>query len=425
MMQSNTNAAPARSVCTAPVTKPSPPTACGGPAEALRLLAEHLAPVADEPVDLHHAVGRVLAQPVDADRDSPAHDVSAMDGYAVRLADLAELTDDMPVAGEVTTGNEPPAMPDGAAMAIFTGGCVPRGADAVIRREDVVESPGRIRLAVARDAIKPGDNIRRQGENLTDGARVLDAGRRIDAAVMAALASFGMARPRVHRRVRVAVIVTGDELLNADDTPAPWQVRDSNGPALAAMLAPLPWVDFQGICRAPDTLDALIGAIHTQLPGCDALLLTGGVSMGDHDHVPAALDAVGAEQLFHRLPIRPGKPLLAAVGPRGQAILGLPGNPVSVMVTARRFAVAALHRRAGLAAGFDAPAAVRLTNPDDKTLKLWWHRLVRFVEPGVAELVPGKGSGDVAAASCSDGFIEIPPGAQGAGPWPCWPWSVA
>ncbi len=421
MIRSPGNAAPAGRAADAATTKPSPPSACSGPAEALRLLAEHLASVADEPVDLHHAVGRVLAQPVDADRDSPAHDVSAMDGYAVRLAELA---DDMPVAGEVTTGSGPPAMPDGAAMAIFTGGCVPTGADAVIRREDVVESPGRIRLAIARDAIEPGANIRRQGENLAAGARVVDAGALIDAPVMAALASFGASRPRVYRRVRVGVIVTGDELRHVHDAPAPWQVRDSNGPALAAMFAALPWVDLQGIRHVPDTLDDLIAAAAGQLPGCDALLLTGGVSMGDHDHVPEALEAAGARQLFHRLPIRPGKPLLAAVGPQGQAILGLPGNPVSVMVTARRFALAALRRRAGLVGGDDAPAAARLTNPDDKALKLWWHRPVRFVEPGVAELVPGKGSGDVAAAAGSDGFVEIPPGACGAGPWPCWPWSV-
>ncbi|MEX0886389.1 MAG: molybdopterin molybdotransferase MoeA [Phycisphaeraceae bacterium] len=397
-------------------------TAPQTPAAALAALLDRLEPVNTETLAAHAAAGRVLAEPVRADRDSPAHDVSAMDGYAVRLADFAATQ--LPIAGEVITGSDPPAMPRAAALRIFTGGCVPAGADAVIRREDVDERPGHIRLRVPADTIRRGQNIRRRGENLTAGATVLDAGNPVHPAAAAALATFGHARPLVHRRVRLAALITGDELLPPTAAPEPWQLRDSNGPALHAMFAHLPWIDWQGAIHVRDALDKLTTAVRDRLASCDALLLTGGVSMGDHDHVPAAVRASGGEVIFHKLPIRPGKPLLAAVGPQGQAILGLPGNPVSVMVTARRFAAAALRQRAGFASADPPRPVVRLVDADDKTIPLWWHRPVRMTAPGEAELVATMGSGDVASTARSDGFIELPPDTAGKGPWPCWPWSV-
>lgn len=393
------------------------------PSEALSALLGRLEAVTTKGVHWAEARGRVLAEPLRADRDSPAHDVSAMDGYAVRLSDLSSR--ELPIAGEVMTGTEPSVLPKGAALRIFTGACVPPGAEAVIRREDVHETSAHIWLRVAPGTIESGQHIRRQGENLPAGGNVLGAGELVQPAVTAALASFGHLRPRVHRRVRVGVLVTGDELLEPGARPQPWEVRDSNGPALEAMFAGLSWVKWQGIAYGQDTLSALTDALGGKLETCDVVLVTGGVSRGDHDHVPAAVERVGGEVVFHKLPIRPGKPLLAAVGPGGQAILGLPGNPVSAMVTARRFACAALRRRAGFARPLLPPTHVRLANADEKALSLWWYRPVRLVEPGVAALVPGRGSGDVVGAARSDGFVELPQGASGEGPWPYWPWSAA
>ncbi|MFA9477008.1 molybdopterin molybdotransferase MoeA [Phycisphaerales bacterium AB-hyl4] len=392
------------------------------PLDAMERLVARLRPVDAERVALHAAAGRVLAEAVLADRDSPAHDVSAMDGYAVRLGDLSNET--LAVAGEVATGHEPPEMPSGKALRIFTGGCVPSGAEAVIRREDVEEAPAQIRLTVPAETIRAGQNIRRRGENLAAGAVVVEAGEVVGPSVMSAMASFGCVEPTVYRRVRVGVVVTGDELLDVAARPEPWQLRDSNGPVVEAMFGALPWVDWQGVVRVHDSMEALTEALSEQLAGCDAVLLTGGVSMGDYDHVPAAVREVGGEVLFHKLAIRPGKPMLAAVGPSGQAILGLPGNPVSVMVTARLFGATALRRRAGFSRA-DAPTAmVRLVNADEKSLRLWWHRPVRLVGPGEAELVAGMGSGDVASAARSDGFVRLPAEAAGEGPWAYWPWSV-
>ena len=271
--------------------------------------------------------------------------------------------------------------------------------------------------------MKPGQYIRRQGENVRQGEPVLDAGRVIDAAVMSAVTTFGVARLRVYRRVRVAVLVTGNELRSPESPVSPWELRDSNGPALWAMLSGLPWLEPLRLRHAKDDPAAIGQALEQCLADCDAVLLTGGVSMGQHDHVPDAIAATGARILFRKLPIRPGHPLLGAVSRDGRPIFGLPGNPVSVMVTARRFAAAALQRLAGIT-HHHPPATVTLSNPDAAQLPLWWFRPVRLVSSGRAELLRSMGSGDLVSAAGSDGFVEIPPHSQGDGPWPFWRWVV-
>jgi molybdopterin molybdotransferase len=385
-------------------------------------LIERLTPVESETLPLAGAEGRVLAAAVSADRDSPPHDVSAMDGYAVRLADLA--VERVPVAGEVGMGAEPPPLPPGQALRIMTGACVPLAGEAIVVREDVDERPGTVALKVAASSIRSGQHIRRRGENLRAGADVVAAGTAIGPHVAAALAAFGCSRPIVRRRVRVAVVVTGDELLGADATPSPWQIRDSNGPALRALLDGLPWVECVSVIHARDDRALLMARIGVALERADAVFVTGGVSMGVHDHVPDAVAGCGGDIVFHRLPIRPGKPLLAAVGPKGQAIIGLPGNPVAVLVAGRWFGIAALRRLAGLPEEPEL-AQVVLADPGPKAVDLWWFRLVRQAGPGRVELVPSQGSGDLVSAARSAGFVLTPPLAQGAGPWPFTPWTAA
>lgn len=394
------------------------------PDEAMADLLPRIAAVPIEPAPLSAAAGRVLAQDVLADRDSPACDVSAMDGYAVRLADLGP--DGLPVAGESPIGRSPLPLPPGRCVRLFTGAAVPPEADAVIRREDVEEQPGRIRLIVPVTTLKRGQNIRRRGENLEAGRPVLMAGTRIDGPAAAALATFGVARPRVHRRVRVAILTTGDELLPASAAVNPWQVRDANGPALHALLAPVGWLEVAAPRHVRDDAEAIREAVLDALSQADALVLSGGVSMGDHDHVPAAVRDAGASVVFHKLAIRPGKPVLAAIGPRQQVIFGLPGNPVSVLVTARRLLGPALARRAGIAQPLGPDARVMLKDADGKSLSLTWFRPVRLLSADLAQLVATRGSGDVASAARSDGFIEAPPQAAHPGEtWPFWRWSLA
>ena len=403
-----------------PQIKPQP-FAFDSPDAAAQAMIDQLQPVAAEQVESAEAAGRALAEPLTADRPSPACDVSAMDGYAVRVGDL--VGGRLDVAGEASIGQAPPAMPEAAALRIFTGGPVPQGAEAVIPREQLGEHPGAVEIPGDLD-VKPGQNIRRRGENGQAGETVVERGAAVTPTVAAAAATFGSGRISVSRRLRVAAIVTGNEVHGLGAEVAPWQLRDSNGPTLEAMFLPLPWVDWQGARRASDEREELKQTVRQALDGCDALLLTGGVSMGDYDFVPQVLSELGCQTLFHRLPIRPGKPILGAIGPGGQAVFGLPGNPVSVMATARRIAAPVLRHRAGFACAAPRPASVELTERDAKTLALYWWRPVRMVGPGRAELVRTRGSGDLVSTARSDGFVEIPPEATGCGPWPFYRWSL-
>jgi molybdopterin molybdotransferase len=393
-----------------------PAFAFASPGEAVQAMLERLAPVSTERINLHSAAGRILAEPLVADRPSPAADVSAMDGYAVRLADLAAGT--LPVAGEIRIGQEPPALHPGTALRIVTGAPVPASADAVIRREDVEEAPdaswGRIRISPARSMLlSQGANIRRRGENAPQGAGILEPGVEINPATSAALSAFGCAAPLVHRRVRIAILTTGDEVLPASASPTPWQLRDSNGPSLLALLARQPWAEALPLAHTIDDADQIAATISSLLEQADALLMTGGVSMGTRDFIPATLARLGARTLFHGLPQRPGRPALGALSTKGQPILGLPGNPVSVLVTARRLALSILRRLAGIAHAEPPARLVEIAGPLPSPIGLWWHHPATLIGDGRAELLALKGSGDVAAVARSHGFVELPPKAMG------------
>ncbi|MCC6678525.1 MAG: molybdopterin molybdotransferase MoeA [Phycisphaerales bacterium] len=392
----------------------------GSPAEASDALLPHIRPVQTEDGSCFTAAGRVLAAALHTDRPSPPADVSAMDGFALRCADAA--LGRLPIAGEVRIGRAPPPLPPAACLRIVTGGGVPTGADVVIRREDISESGGEVRLdAAAASRLSPGHNIRRQGENAPPGALVAEAGSLVTPAVSSALAAFGAGRVRVFRPLSVAILTTGDELTEVAATPSPWQIRDSNGPALLSLFTGCPWISDIRPVHIPDEPELLDRELRAALGWADAILITGGVSAGHRDHVPAALTAQGVRTIFHRVPQRPGMPVLGAATPDGRPVFGLPGNPLSVMVTARRMAWPALARRAGVSR-VAAPAAVTIANPDARTIPLWWHRSVRLDQPGRAELIDSRGSGDLVSAAHADGFVEIPPGAAGPGPWPFFAW---
>lgn len=389
-------------------------------------MLRRLDPLATENVTLAHAAGRVCAEPIRTDRPSPPADVSAMDGYALRLSDATQAEGGrLPVAGTILAGQPSQPLERGKAMRIMTGAVVPPGAEAVIRREDTDEGEGWVVLHNAA-AIKPGQSIRRRGENGAANEPVLEAGHPVTPAVATALASFGSGRLAVRKRVRVGLIITGDELLEPGEPAADWQIRDSNGPALRTLLHGLPWVNCQRSERAADDRNALMQAVIDALHRSDALLLTGGVSMGTHDFVPEILRQAGCELVFHKLPIRPGKPLLGAIGPRGQLVVGLPGNPMSVMVTARLIGIPLLRKLAGWRHPIQHQPVVRLREYNDsKVISLWLHRPVRVIGDGLAELVPTRGSGDVVSIAKSDGFVQLPPNAGGEGPWPFYRWEVS
>lgn len=388
---------------------------------AIEGLRQALSPVGSESISIDNAPGRVLAEPLRADRDSPALSVSAMDGYAVRLTDLktndSQIT--LPIQATTAAGSPPETLLKGSAIQIFTGAPVPSGADAVIKREDTTESAEQITIDIAKCNFPSGMHIRQQGENAKQGAELLPAGTLVTSAAMAAVASFGAPQAFVRKPVRVSILNTGDELAAPGEAVEDWQIRDSNGPCLRAWLSQIPWTQVVRAQHVGDSPAAVQEALRASLHDSDAVLLTGGVSMGDTDYVPGSIQAVGGEISFHRLPLRPGKPVLGAHY-QGKLILGLPGNPVSVAVTSRVFGEPLLRTLSGNASIPNQPL-VQVgppTSPElTRALHLHWYRLVETKQDGSVEYIVSRGSGDLVSLARSDGFVEVPPHQTGSGPW--------
>lgn len=389
------------------------------PDDAITVLSQCLETVGTETGS--PTAGRVLAQPVLADRDSPAIDVSAMDGYAVRMSDLS--AGEIRVSGEVQPGEPPVRLPEGTALRVFTGAAIPLGTEAVVMREDVDESSREFIRPLERALqLSPGANIRRQGENGKSADQILDSGTLLNPASIAAAANFGAAQVTMHRPVRVTIIVTGNELLDASDRPEPWQLRDSNGPTLAAVCATRRWIECREPTRCIDSADTLASQLADALASSDAVILTGGVSKGDYDHVPGVISRLGARTIFHRLPIRPGRPILGAASPNGQLILGLPGNPVSAAVGMVKFGLPLLAKQSGQTQWLPVPREVTVTGSSNKTLPLHWYRLVQLTGPASAQWIASQGSGDLVSLAHSSGFVHLPPMATGSGPFHYYGW---
>ncbi len=292
------------------------------------------APLGHETVEVSiEALGRVLGEDVLADEPVPTFDNASMDGFAVRRADVREAAASSPVAlevvGESRAGSPAQrALGPGEAVAISTGAMLPAGGDAVVRVEDTrVRAP---RVEILR-APAPAQNVRRAGEDVRAGATVLRRGATLGPAELGVLASLGRPRVQLSRRPAVTVLVSGDELLSPAQAMRPGGVRDTSSltiPALVRQAGAL--VSATG--RLADEADATRAGIAAALAGADVVIVCGGVSVGTHDHVRPALRELGAEQVFWRVALRPGGPLW--FGTMGSTLVfGLPGNPVSAMVT--------------------------------------------------------------------------------------------
>jgi molybdenum cofactor synthesis domain-containing protein len=291
-----------------------------------------LAPPAVERVGLAAAAGRILGADATADARYPADARSTMDGFAVRGAEGDAVRR---IVGEIRMGHPPEGtVGAGEAMRIPTGGVLPPGADAVVPIEDVdvVDFPGEVGEAIAvRDAAAPGENVTPAGADMQPGDVVLRAGRRIGAPELAVLATLGIAAVPVYRRPRVAIISTGDELVDPAQSPGTGQVRDSNRWALAGSLAALGCEPIQRPV-AGDTPEALTAALRGALDAADAVVLTGGSSVGVRDLTPRVIDAMGAPGVIvHGLRVKPGKPTVLAML-EGKPVIGLPGNPASSLM---------------------------------------------------------------------------------------------
>ncbi len=310
------------------------------PDEAWRRIAGRVTPLAVERVGRRAALGRSLAETLAATVDVPATDVSAMDGYAA--ADEIRPGDALPVAGTVAAGDAPGAtLAAGTALRIMTGAPMPAGADRILPVENTDGGRERVTFHAAAQA---GDHVRRRGEILEVGDRLLPLGARLTPGALALLATHGYAEAAVHRAPRVAVLTTGDEVVPPESVPAAGQLRDSNTDFLLAAGASLGFA-FEPLGIAPDRPEALRDLVRRGLES-DVLLLCGGVSMGEFDYVEGVLAELGCEVVFDGVNIQPGKPLVFATHPGG-VIFGLPGNPASVMVGFWLFVRPALRRLMG------------------------------------------------------------------------------
>jgi molybdenum cofactor synthesis domain-containing protein len=279
-----------------------------------------------ETAALESAVGRILARDAVADARYPADPRSTMDGFAIVAGDGVAARR---IVGEIRMGHAPPGpIAPGEAMRIPTGGVLPDGADAVIPIEDVDDAGAAM---TPREAVEPGENFTPAGEDMEPGDRILRAGARIGGPELAVLATLGIAEVPVYRRPRVAIISTGDELVPAGERPGRGQVRDSNRWALAGALTALGATPVQRPV-ARDTFDELREAIAVALAGADAVVLTGGSSVGVRDLTPRVIEALGKPGVVvHGLKVKPGKPTVLAMVD-GKPVIGLPGNPASSLM---------------------------------------------------------------------------------------------
>ncbi len=381
---------------------------------AKALIEANLPTPAPVVMPLDKARGRVLAADLRAMEDLPPFANSAMDGYAVRAAELAGACEETPVtlplSGEIAAGGDPGIdWPVGSALRIMTGAPAPTGCDGVIPVEETTEQDGVVRFTADLEAT--GTNLRPAGEDVKEGAPLLATGTRLDPASMALLAAQGMVDLPVWRRPRVSFLATGSELVSAEEKPGPGGIRNSNGPLALALLAEAGF-PARDLGIGPDDPDRLRELLGEALASSDVLITTGGVSMGRYDLVGDLLVELGAEWIFHKVKQQPGKPL-AFLQWGGKPVFGLPGNPVSSFMTLWYYVLPALRRMAGERSPeplrVDAVLKGKLRG---RPSKLFFARaFTRWTEEGwSATPCPPHGSHVLSSLTGANSFLMLPPG---------------
>ena len=373
---------------------------------ALATLRARLVPVTGvEEADVTEASGRILAGPVTARRANPPAANSAVDGYGF-AGPAPEGAVEMPLAPGRAAAGAPfnGALPQGHALRILTGAILPDGVDTVVLDEDVTAASDRIAF---RGPLKRGANTRKAGEDVAEGAPVLEAGRSLTPADLALLTALGVARVELRARLRVAVVSTGDELAEPGESDAPHRIYDANRPMLLSLI------DRWGMTpvdmgRVADDRDALRDRLDAAATQADAVLTSGGASAGDEDHVSALLRDSGALNQW-RIAMKPGRPLALGLW-SGRPVFGLPGNPVAALVCALIFARPALLTLAGAGwaepQGFDVPAGF------EKRKKPGRREYLRArIREGRAEVFASEGSGRISGLSWAEGLVELGDGA--------------
>jgi len=378
--------------------------------EALRLVLAHADPRGAESVPVDAAAGRVLAQDVTARISSPPFDKSAMDGYAVRAEDVARLPAELDVIGQAFAG-EPARVTVGPGQACVTttGAPVPAGADTVVMVEHTEQAgEGRVRVLKL-----TGTNICPEGEDVRAGDVLLRAGQVMTPLRVGVAAMAGAERVEVVRLPTAALLCTGSEVVEPGAEPGPGHIYNSNGPMLLSLLAPLCRdVTYLGIVA--DDEAQLEEAVRRGLEA-DLLVVSGGVSMGQLDLVPAVLERCGVRQVFHKVTVKPGKPVFFGEAEGGGLVLGMPGNPVSCFVIFKLLAWPALAAMAGHSEPpphfEEGRSAEGFANRGER-MNVLPCRIERTTDGPLLTPLPHHGSADLAAPSSADGYLIVPRGAQ-------------
>lgn len=363
-----------------------------------------------EEVPFEQSEGRVLRESVVAPRDAPEADNSAMDGYAVRAEDIATVPARLRVTGTIAAGHLPGSRVEPrTALRIMTGAYVPEGTDTVVQIE---LTDGGVEEVTINEAVSRGANIRRRGEDVRAGTVVLESGTRIGAAEMALLAAVQKDPVTVGRRPTVAILSTGDELIDAREPHEFGKIVNTNAPLLAALVRDAGAIAQPlGIVR--DTREATIGALRSAMPA-DFILTSGGVSVGAFDFVKEALEALGAETKFWQVAMKPGKPVFFS-RLRKSLCFGLPGNPASCFVSFHLFVAPALRKAAGQTSDWFAPEIEVTTSAPLRGLPRRVYTRARLIARAgelIAEPLVSQGSGSLTSMRAANALVVLEPGVR-------------
>lgn len=381
---------------------------------AIKKLIDSLAgrPALDtETLPIQNALGRVLAAPISSTVNVPPHDNSAMDGYALRYEDL-NSTQELAISQRIPAGVAPEPLKPGSAARIFTGAPVPEGADTVVMQEDTEQKGDD--TVVFKGSVKPGAHIRKAGEDIQLGQTVLSPGHVLKAQDLGLIASVGVPEVRVYRPLKVALLFSGDELLEPGDAPEPGKIYNSNRYMLAPLMQQLGFeIGYQA--NIPDTFDETLAALKLAAQKADVVVTTGGVSVGEEDHLKPAVEALGSLDLW-KVNIKPGKPFaFGSVTVNGAAtpFIGLPGNPVSVFSTLLILGLPYLRSLQGETWQPPVPLTAPICFANKKAGKRDEYLRVKAVmREGITylEKYPNQSSGVLSSAAWCDGFALIKAG---------------
>ena len=376
-------------------------------AEALDKILSAMPDFPADTVETTQATGRVLRQAVVAERDQPPFDRVMMDGVAIAFADYRDGARAFGIQGQQMAGDPAGRLDSGQCLEIMTGAALPDGADCIVPVERIAVADG---IATLEEGYEPGERqfIHPRASDYAKGDELLRPGKRITPMDIAVIASAGLAQVDVSASPVVRVISTGDELVPAGEPIEQHQVRMSNGPAIVAMLSKHGFANCAED-HLPDEREVLELRIAQHLDEADVLVLSGGVSMGKADFVPDVLRDLGVEVVFHRVAQRPGKPMWFGVAPGNKAVFALPGNPVSALVCCRQYVVPALNKASLL--GAPLPEFASLAGDLDFEPDLTCFHPVRLISNAAGQVlampVATNTSGDFAALSATDGYVEL------------------